>query len=146
MAGELSAAVQAVVSGLAAAMPGRMVRRGFVPYPQLPREALLAGTVHVLASGEQGYANYRGREADLGTLRVVIVAQCVVDEAALPPDAGPEAVSVAVQDAEFALAEGVKGFLRNPAGLRQCLATGFEQSGQMECPYGWVAFECEVMA
>lgn len=137
--------MQALAVALTAALPGRIVRRGFVPYPQLSRDVLQAGTVHLLASGEQGYANYRGREADLGALRVVIVGQLVVDEAALPPEAGPEALSAAVQDAEFALAEEVKGFLANPAGLRQCLATGFEQSGQMEAPFGWVAFECEVM-
>lgn len=143
--GELSTAMQTLAAALAAALPGRIVRRGFVPYPQLQRDELLAGTVYVLATGEQDYANYRGREADLGTLRVVIVGQLVVDEAAMAPGAGPEAISAAVQDAEFALAEEVKGFLANPAGLRQCLATGFEQSGQMEAPFGWVAFECEVM-
>jgi len=144
--GELSSAMQALAVALTAALPGRI---------RAPRLRALSAVVarcagrparcDLLASGEQGYANYRGREADLGALRVVIVGQLVVDEAALPPEAGPEALSAAVQDAEFALAEEVKGFLANPAGLRQCLATGFEQSGQMEAPFGWVAFECEVM-
>lgn len=143
--GELSNAVQALVAALAVACPARVVRRGFVPYPQLPEEVLLAGSLHVLALGEGDFANWRGREADLGTLRVVIVGQVLADARALPVDAGPQALSAAVQDAEFALAEEVKGFLADPAPLRQCLATGFEQSGQMECPFGWVAFECEVV-
>lgn len=145
MPGELAAGVQALVAALAVACPARVVRRGFVPYPQLQEAELLAGALHVLALGEAEFANWRGREADLGVLRVVIVGQVLADARALPPGAGPEALSAAVQDAEFALAEEVKGFLVDPAPLRQCLATGFEQSGQMECPFGWVAFECEVV-
>ena len=50
-------------------------------------------------------------------------------------------------DAEFALAEQVKAWLASGpllAPVRQCLARSFRQSGQLEHPYGWVAFECEV--
>jgi hypothetical protein len=137
VAGELKAALDALAGSLAAACPGRFVSRDFVPLAQRTGEELEAGVLAVAALGESEFANYRGREADLGLLRVVIVGQLKVAEAAMPS---------ALEDAEFALAEQVKAWLAGPmlAPVRQCLARSFRQSGQLEHPYGWVAFECEV--
>lgn len=137
MAGELKAAMEALGASLAAACPGRFVSRDFVPLAQRTADELEAGVLAVASLGESEFANYRGREADLGLLRVVIVGQLKVSEALMP---------AAVEDAEFALAEQVKAWLAGPmlAPVRQCLARSFRQSGQLEFPYGWVAFECEV--
>lgn len=134
--GPLTAAKNALQVALAAALPGRMVTRKWLPYAQRSRDELLAGVVTLAGLGEEGFANYRGREADLGTLRVVVVGQIEVDSKD-PQD---------VEDAEDALAEEIKAFLRSdwPPEIRACLATGFRQSGQLEAPYGWVAFEMEV--
>lgn len=106
---------------------------------QLPDEQLVAGVLAVTLRGESGWATYRGREAQLGTLQVVIVGQLRVAE---------NVERGAVEDAEIALANEIKGFLAGvlPAPLRACVATGYAQSGQMDFPYGWVAFECEVTA
>jgi len=138
VAGELKAAMDAVAAGLAAACPGRFVSRDFVPLARRTAEELEAGVLAVAALGESGFANYRGREAELGVLRVVVVGQVKVAEASMPS---------ALEDAEFALAEQVKAWLASGpllAPVRQCLARSFRQSGQLEHPYGWVAFECEV--
>lgn len=136
-AGELRAAMEALGASLAAACPGRYVSRSLVPLAQRTAEELEAGVLAVAALGERDFANYRGREADLGTLRVVIVGQIKVAEESPP---------YVLEDAEFAMAEQVKAFLAAPllAPLRQCVASGYRQSGQLEHPYGWVAFECEV--
>lgn len=133
----LTAAKNAFLLALAAALPGRVVTRQWKPYAQRTKAELLAGVVTVAGLGEDGFANYRGREADLGTLKLVVVGQLEVDSKD-PQD---------VEDAEDALAEGIKAFLREPLPpqIRSCLASGFRQSGQLEAPYGWVAFEMEVM-
>ena len=137
MGGELKAVMEAIGSSLAASCPGRFVSRDFEPLAQRTAEELEAGIVAVAALGESGFANYRGREADLGTLRVVIVGQIKVAEGSRPH---------VLEDAEFALAEQIKTWLGTPmlAPVRQCVARSYRQSGQLEHPYGWVAFECEV--
>lgn len=138
MPGDLTAAMEALAASLAAACPGRFVSRSFKPMSMRSAEELEAGVLAVAAGGEKNFANYRGREADLGTLKVLIFGQIKVAENAEP---------AALEDAEFALAEQIKAFLQSPLlpPLRQCLAREFAQSGQLEHPYGWVAFECEVM-
>lgn len=135
---DLRAVMNALAVALAAAMPGRLVTRQFRPLSQRSRDELLAGVVSVVAMGETNYANYRGREADLGKLSVVVVAQIEVDSND----------PAAVEEAEFEMAGEIKAFLRSPcpAPVRQMLASGFKQSGQLEAPQGWVVFELEVMA
>ena len=131
----LADALNALRDGLAAAMPTRVVTRDLLPF-DLRREAdLTAGVLSVVANVENRYANYRGREAQLGRLRVVVVGQIKLPEGAQPS---------AVEDAEFAFAEAVKDFLGGvlPVTDVQLLETRF--SGQLEAPYGWFAMEWEV--
>lgn len=137
--GELDAAMGALQATLAAACPGRLVSRSFAPMPLRSAEELQAGVLALMAQGEAGYANYRGREAELGTVKVVLLGQVKVAEDSAP---------VAIEQAEFAFAEQIKAALHGPLlpPLRQALARSFVQSGQLEHPYGWVAFELEVMA
>lgn len=133
---DLRALMNALVLSLGAALPGRLVTRQFRPLSQRSRDELLAGVVCVVALGESGYANYRGREADLGRVKVVLVCQLEADS----PD------PAAVEDAEFELAGQIKAFLAGPcpAPVRQMLSDGFRQSGQLDAPQGWVVFELEV--
>lgn len=142
MAG-LDAVLEALALDLAAALPERVVTRNFRPLSQRTRQEMAAGVVCVVCKGERGYANYRGREADLGTLEVVIIGQFEAQ-----PSPGEKLAPVEVEAGEFALAEEVKGFLRGPwrAPVRDVVAHGFVQSGQLDAPYGWVVFECEVRA
>lgn len=137
MSGELKTAMDALAAALATACPNRLVGRNFKPMAQRTDEDLLTGILSLACLGEQDYANYRGREADLGKLKVVLIGQLAV-----AADAEPSAL----EDAEFVMAEEVKAFLALPPPypLVECLATGYRQSGQLEHPYGWVAFELEV--
>lgn len=139
MADALNTALEAIRSQLEVALPGRLVTRQFLPLGMRSLDELQAGVVCVVCLGEQGFANYRGREADLGTLKVVIVGQLQV------PD-GPDAPG-RVELAELELAGEIKSWLAGPpaAPLRQVLAGGWRQSGQLEAPAGWVVFELEVM-
>lgn len=129
--------LEALKNGLSAAMPLRIVGREFRPLAQRRAEELLKGVVTLVNRGEDKYANYLGREAQLGALDVLLIGQLKVDDKASPLD---------VERAELALAEEVKAFLRAPlpAGVVDCQAQSFVQSGQLEAPFGWVVFELEV--
>lgn len=127
----------ALASGLQAALPARQVSRSFRPLAQRAVAELEQGVLALVGLGEGDYANYRGREAQLGTVSALLIGHLIVAENAEP---------VAVEEAELALAEEVKAFLRGtlPAGVTSCLATGFKQSGQLEFPRGWIVFQLEV--
>lgn len=134
----IEATLEALKTGLAAALPaGRRVTRAFLPLALRPQEDLLAGVLTLICRGESSYANYVGREADLGTLRVLLIGQLMLA-------GNPSGLDV--ERAELVLAEEVKAFLRGtlPAGIAECLATSFEQSAQLEVPMGWIGFELEV--
>lgn len=128
----------ALRDGLAAALPSRLVTRSFKPLAARAQEDLQRGVLAVISRGEGDYANYVGREAQLGRLDVLLIGQLMLSG---DPD------GQAVEQAELALAEEIKAFLQAPlpAGLRDCGASGFRQSGQLEVPCGWVVFELEVM-
>lgn len=130
--------LDALCGGLAEALPSRLVTRSFLPLALRPQEQLLQGVLTLINRGEKGYANYSGREAQLGKLDVLLIGQLRL--------AG-DPTGLQVEQAELALAEEVKAFLRAPlpAGVRECLASGFAQSGQLETPGGWIVFDMEVM-
>lgn len=138
MPGELKAAKDALVAGLAAALPGRVVTRSWFPLSGRKDEELVQGVVSVVGLGESDFATYRGRSADLGTLDMVLVGQLRVSSQAQPE---------ALEDAEDVLAEAVKGWLNAEdfeAPVRSCVARSYKTSGQTEFPYGWVVFRLEV--
>ena len=125
----------ALKAGLAAAMPGRVVTRDLLAFDLRQESDLVAGVLTVLASREGRYANYRGREADLGRLNVVVVGQLKLPEDALPSE---------VEDAEFEFAEQVKAFLAGALPVEAIDLQETRFSGQLEAPYGWFAMDWEV--
>lgn len=132
----LADALNALKNGMAAAMPARVVTRDLLSFDLRSEADLTAGVLTVVSSREGRYANYRGREAQMGRLNVVIIGQVLLPESAMPSE---------VEDAEFLFAEQVKLFLGGvlPVADIQLLETRF--SGQMEAPYGWFAMDWEVM-
>lgn len=131
----LSEALESLKTALASALPTRVVTRDLLNFDRRAESDLEAGVLTVIASRESSYANYRGREADLGKLSVAAVGQLKLPEDALPSE---------VEDAEFAFAEEVKAFLQTalPVEAVTLLETRF--SGQLEAPYGWFAMDWEV--
>jgi len=120
---------------LQAALPTRTVTRDLLNFDQRMQVDLEAGVLTLVSSRESQYANYRGREADLGKLALVVVGQLKLAEGSLPS---------AVEDAEFEFAEAVKDYLKGilPVSAVDLLETRF--SGQLEAPYGWFAMDWEV--
>ena len=121
---------------LAEAMPTRVVTRDFLDFAQRSQVDLEAGTLTIITQRESRYANYRGREADLGRMSLAAVGQLKLPEDALPS---------LVEDAEFAFAEEVKDWLQGvlPVNAVDLIETRF--SGQMDAPYGWFAMTWEVL-
>lgn len=138
MPGELKAAKDALVAGLAVALPGRVVTRSWLPMSARNDAELVQGVVSVVGLGESDFATYRGRSADLGTLDMVLVGQLKVGSSEAPQ---------ALEEAEDGLAEQVKAWLNAEdfdAPVRACVARSYKTSGQTEFPYGWVVFRLEV--
>ena len=69
---------------LAEAMPTRVVTRDFLDFAQRSQVDLEAGTLTIITQRESRYANYRGREADLGRMTLAVVGQLKLPEDALP--------------------------------------------------------------
>lgn len=129
-------ALENLKNALQSAMPTRVVTRDLMNFDLRQEADLEAGVLTVAANRERGYANYRGREADLGRMSLLVVGQLKMPENALPSE---------VEDAEFVFAEEVKGFLQGalPVQAADLLETRF--SGQLDAPYGWFAMDMEVL-
>ncbi|MDP3425487.1 MAG: hypothetical protein Q8S32_17235 [Burkholderiaceae bacterium] len=132
----LAARMAALQSALADAMPARVVTRKLQDFADRPKADIAAGVFTLISKGERGYQNYNGREAMDGRHSMLLVGQV---------ELGEDADGEAVEDAEFAMIEEVKGFVRAlPASLCSLTMTGFQQSGQLDAPYGWVAITLEM--
>lgn len=132
----LSAHMNLIVSTLAALYPARVVTRDLKDFAERKKTDLDAGVYTVLSLGESGYANYRGREGMDGTVKILLVGQIRLSENAAPH---------AVEDAEGAMADEIKGLVRAlPPALCSLEMKGFRQSGQVEHPYGWIAVDLEM--
>lgn len=131
----LATSLENLRAGLQAALPTRVVTRDLRDFAQHAQADLEAGVLTLISHRESGYANYRGREADLGKLAIITVGQLK-----LPEDAQPSAV----EDAEFAFAEEVKAFLQTVLPVEAVVLQETRFSGQLEAPYGWFAMDWEV--
>lgn len=129
-------ALENLKDGLQATMPTRVVTRDLLNFDLRPQAELEAGVLTVVTNLERGYANYRGREADLGKLSLLVVGQLKLPDDALPSE---------VEDAEFAFAEEVKDFLKGALPVQAADLVETQFSRQWEVPYGWFAMEWEVM-
>jgi hypothetical protein len=135
---ELSTRMVAIRDALAAACPARVVTRAWRPLTKRRPEELAAGIYCVVSQSEGDYPNLNGYEARDGKHRILLIGQFQLPESAAPDE---------VEDAEFAMVEEVKAFVRAlPESLCCLLLTGFAQSGQLEAPFGWVAFDLESVA
>lgn len=133
----LSGRLIAVLAALSAAVPARVVTRDLKDFADRAPADLAAGVFTLVSLGESGYRNLNGREAMDGKHRMLLVGQIEMGE-----DAAPSAI----EDAELAMVEDVKAFVRNlPAELCSLVMTGFRQSGQLEAPYGWASIDLEAL-
>lgn len=135
---DLETVMAALKSAMQTAMPARVVTRSYKDFGLRSDTDLRSGIWTLLSTGEKDYANYLGREAQLGTLTVAALGQVRVDDNSDEEE---------IEAAEFAMVEELKAFVRGELAATidgGALMKGFRQSGQMEHPYGWVAVELEI--
>src|SRR3990167_426890 len=128
---EISTRMALIKTLLAAALPLRIVTRDLLDFGQRTNTELTAGIYTLVSNGEGGYENLNGREAMDGTQRILLVGQVQLGEDVVPS---------AIEDAELAMVDEIKAFLRaRPSTIVQLYMTGFRQSKQMDAPFGWVS-------
>lgn len=136
---EFDAALEGIKTSMAAALPHRVVQRSLVLDPATHDPADLAKGVICLVNGGGGrFANYRGREGQLGHATLGVVCFVKVDEGA---------PAAAVESAELALLADVMAWVKAPGLPRpfdSALPQEFKQSRQMDHPYGWIVIELDV--
>lgn len=132
-----NAVLDAIVASLAAALPARYVQRSLVDPANALAAQLLAGLICVVNEGGGDFANYRGREGDLGTMNVRLVGFLQVAEGSEPAD---------VERAELGLLGDVLTWVNTAGvpGLDVVYPGDWAQSKQLEHPYGWLALALEV--
>jgi hypothetical protein len=123
-------------TSLAEFLPERIVRRGLVDPAALTQKELQAGVLCLVAQGGGSFANYQGREGELGTVRCTLLGFVVVPE---------KSEKVEVEQAELALLEDVLRWVgeRKAPPLDAIYPGDYTQSAQLEHPLGWFALSME---
>ncbi|WP_290906216.1 hypothetical protein [Aquabacterium sp.] len=134
-----NATLEAIKASLAAAMPLRRVQRSLPPDPlALPADDLRAGVVCLVSEGGGDFANYLGREGELGHLQASLVGFVAVEEDTEP---------VAIEQAELALLRDLLAWCNTHAPMadvQDVLPQDFTQSKQLEHPYGWLILKLDI--
>jgi hypothetical protein len=133
------AALEAIKDSLAAAMPTRTVQRSLPLDPaNLPREQLLAGVLCLVCEDGGDFANYYGREGQLGDMHVSVVGFLQVAEDTEP---------AAIEQAELTLLQELLDWTGNTGDIdpaASLLPEGWTQSKQLEHPFGWLILRLDV--
>lgn len=136
MSNPIDTLLAGIKMGMEAAMPTRIITRSFKPHEQYKPAQLEKGVVTLLSNGEKDYSNVLGRLAEEGTLGLIIIGQIRVKE---------KAEGIDVEQAELDLVHELKEFCRQPPAGIAITMLSFSQSGQLECPYGFISVDAEVM-
>lgn len=130
-------ALDAIEASLFSTLKDRHVERGLVDPAAADHQRLLDGIVCIVGNGGGNFANYMGREGQLGRMGVVIVGFLRVEENTKPVD---------IERAELKLLQELLDWTTYPnnPGLNAVLPVDFRQSQQLEHPYGWVALSLDV--
>jgi hypothetical protein len=132
---ELGDRMELIRTGLAAAVPARLVTRDLEDPAQRSHDVMKTGVYTILALNEQDYTNVPGYEAQTGRQGVLIVGDIAVNEDDAPSK---------IEDAEFTMIDEIKAYVRNlPAALCVLNLVSVAQSGQVDHPYGWIVARLE---
>lgn len=132
-----NAVLDAIVASLAASLPARYVQRSLVDPANAPVAKLVAGLICVVTEHGGNFANYRGREGDLGSIAVRLVGFVKVPESSEPAD---------VERAELTLLGDLLLWVNTVGvpGLDVVTPGDWTGSKQLEHPYGWLALALDV--
>jgi hypothetical protein len=125
---KLGAVRNGLRDALATAAPSRVVTRDFLPFADRESADLQAGVFTFLGRGQDQVAEYSDH------LKIALVGQCLV---------GEDAAASAVEEIEDAMSEELRDFARGVYGTFVAIQA-WQQSGQLEHPYGWIAAELDV--
>ncbi len=125
--------LEGLKASLFAHLTGRVVRRGLVDPAQADQSDLERGVVCVVSRGGGNFANYLGREGQLGAMEVALVCFVKVDDSTQPQ---------AVETAELALLDELLAWTGGGVGF--ALPREWRQSEQQEHPYGWLVLTLDV--
>lgn len=130
-------ALDALVASLAATLPWRFVQRSLIDPANEKTERLISGVLCVVSGNGGKFANYRGREGDLGTMGVQVVGFVKV---------GEKTAASAIEVAELDLLGDLLNWVSSAAvpGLDAIYAGDWQQSKQLEHPYGWLVLALDV--
>ncbi len=135
---DIDAQLEAIKCSLANALPNRIVQRSLANPANADAGKLRAGLVCVVLEGGGNFANYLGREGDLGELQVSLVGFVLVDEGSQPE---------AIERAELSLLNDLLQWTAAPGSIDPAdsvLPGDFTLSKQLEHPYGWVLLKLDV--
>lgn len=132
-----NAVLDAIEASLLDALPERYVQRSLADPANAPGTELQAGLICVVSEGGGAFANYRGREGDLGTMNVRLVGFVQVQEGTVPAD---------VERAELDLLGDLLFWVSSAVvpGLDVMYPGDWIQSKQLEHPYGWLTLALTV--
>lgn len=128
-------ALQAIADNLAAALPARRVGRSLVDPAMQSREDMQAGIFCLVTEGGGSFANYLGREADLGAVRARLVGFVAVEEGTDPEEIERAELAMLMDALRWINAPGPSGY---GAGVSSIYPEDWAQSKQLEHPYGWI--------
>lgn len=135
---DANAALDALQASLAAKLPRRHFTRSLANPADLPDDQVRDGVVCIVNEGGGDFANYMGREGQLGHLQVSLVGFVRVD------DKDPVAE---IERAELQLLQELLEWTSDPGAIRagdSVLPMDFTQSKQLEHPYGWLLLKLDV--
>lgn len=130
--------LEAMKDSLAAALPNRLVQRGLPVDPAAERaERLALGLVCVVGDGGGNFANWAGREGEIGDMGVKLVCLCKVE---------PKAPRVDVEQLELAILADLLAWVQaiKAEPLDDVIPSNWTQSKQMEHPFGWLVLDLTV--
>lgn len=129
----LTVQMKALAAVLLAMYPTRIVSRELKDFTERGDDLLVQGVYTVVARSEGDYSHTMGREAHYGTLKIGLLGQIKVAEGS---------PMYAVEDAEGVLIDEIKALMRSRTlAINSLKLVATRQSGQLEYPYGWVAFD-----
>lgn len=128
--------LEAHLRALPAPAKNRIVTRSWKPLQNMTKDELEAGQYTLISILEKDFKNYNGGEAQDGRLHMVLIGRFKLPEKATGQD---------IEDAEWRMFdEEIAPWLRAlPLDLCCLIVTEFKTSGQLQHPYGLVAFELE---
>jgi hypothetical protein len=119
----------AIVESITAALNNRIVKRSLLHFDQHEPGEIETGVVMVVSSGESDYSQNLGMTAKEGKHGQLLVCHLKVAE---------ESDKVAIEQAEMALIEEIKAWVRAGVSGMSFEIESAQHSRQLEHPYGWV--------